>query len=81
MRLKSGEEKGGVGKYWMGYRRNFASKCSESLEMQRRGRLRVRGKILSVAMKYWVRAKPSKEEEPVRQWYERQIGTLDKETQ
>jgi len=44
--------------------------------MQPRGWLRVRGKILSVAMKYWVRAKQSMEEEPVRQWYERQIGVL-----
>jgi hypothetical protein len=44
--------------------------------MQPRGWLRVKGKILSVAMKYWVRAKQSVEEEPVRQWYERQIGLL-----
>jgi len=27
-------------------------------------------------MKYWVRAKQRREEEPVRQWYKRQIGVL-----
>jgi len=31
-------------------------------------------------MKYGVRAKQRMEEEPVRQWYKRQIGVLDKET-
>jgi hypothetical protein len=63
-----GNSRGGTGK--------ILQKCSESLEMQPRGRLRVRGRILSVAVKNWVRAKQSIEEEPVRQWYERQIGLL-----